>query len=140
MRRDLWAFFGVCLGSIACLSLALSSTRRNAIQPVAPQEKTDLDSLTVPGHVLLAEVIVKEIRIAESQDFIDLHAKYPHKWERYVVTFEVTKVLKGRFDRPEIKVLVHSPSSDLHVREEGQRGRISANDSSGPYEFMAAKG
>ena len=140
MSRHLWTLFGLFLGLIACLSLALSSTQRQVIQPEAAMEKPNLESLTLPARSFLAEVIVKEIRFAEAADFTNLHARYPRRWERYVVTFEITKVLKGRFDRSELSVLVHSPTMDLKVREKGQRGRILASGSSGPYEFFPVKG
>jgi hypothetical protein len=37
------------------------------------------------------------------------------------VVFDVDKVMQGRFEKREIRFLVHSPSADLSVREVGQR-------------------
>ena len=89
-----------------------------------------------------AEVIVRDIQIVPSDkpgDRIDASQGTPHAREyAWVVRFEVTKVLKGRFPRSELRILVHSPSRDLHVSRKGQRG-VLHRDRSGtgwPYRFV----
>jgi hypothetical protein len=38
----------------------------------------------------------------------------------WVVVFDMDKVMQGRFEKRQIRFLVHSPSADLSVREVGQ--------------------
>jgi hypothetical protein len=107
---------------VVCFTVALVGSRLGAIHAAAPVVEPELVSPPVQSGDLVAEVIVKEIRIAESKDFTELHASFPHKWERFVVRFEMTKVLKGRVAQRELTVLVHSPSRDLKGSQVGQRG------------------
>lgn len=67
------------------------------------------------------EAIVREIRIAKPNDVVDVRAVSPYEKRRWVVVFEVNKVLKGSFARPKISFMVHSPSMELGVREAGER-------------------
>src|SRR5207248_574608 len=113
---------GLSIGLVVCLYLTLVCSRWKASQPVAPNREFDVEASPEPHGDIIAEVIVQEIKIAQAKDFHDLHARFPQKWERYVVRFELTKVLKGRVAKRELSVLVHSPSRDLKGSRVGERG------------------
>ena len=66
------------------------------------------------------ETTVREKTIAAPGETADVRWVSPYESKQWVVVFQVDRVLRGRFEEHEIRFLVHSPSRDLGVREEGQ--------------------
>jgi hypothetical protein len=81
----------------------------------APNVKTE----TTEGVEI--ETTVREIKIAMAGETADVDWVSPYESKRWVVVFEVDRVLRGRFAKREICFLVHSPSRDLGVSKRGQR-------------------
>ena len=73
-----------------------------------------------PVSDLTLETTVREKSIAgpgETADVRWVSTYEPHQW---IVVFDIDKVVLGRFEKSEIRFLVHSPSADLGVRDVGQ--------------------
>jgi hypothetical protein len=67
------------------------------------------------------EAIVREVRIAEPGDVVDVDAISPYERHRWVVVFDVTRVLKGSYGKSQISFMIHSPSRDMGVSKAGER-------------------
>ncbi len=91
-----------------------------------------VESTGIPGpHVLRTrrseplldvtlETTVREKTIAAPGETADVLWPSPYEPNQWIVVFDVGKVTRGRFEKSEIRFLVHSPSADLGVREVGQ--------------------
>jgi hypothetical protein len=66
------------------------------------------------------ETTVREKTIAGPGETADVLWPSPYEPNQWIVVFDVDKVTRGRFEKTEIRFLVHSPSADLGVREVGQ--------------------
>lgn len=112
----------------ALLVLAVLSTwaRWDALHPVpSPAVPADL----APGQDQ-ARVIVREIRLIHGGGDDELEDEPVDATQgaarigsfAFLVELDVQKVLRGRFPRQSVRVLVHSPSADLGVSRVGERG------------------
>jgi hypothetical protein len=77
------------------------------------QENQPLSGITL-------ETTVREKTIAATGEAADVRWVSPDQRQQWVVVFHVDRVVQGRFEKSEIRLLVHSPSADLGVREAGQ--------------------
>ena len=59
------------------------------------------------------ETTVREKTIAGPDETADVEWLSPYERHRWVVVFDVDRVVRGRFERRQIRFLVHSPSRDL---------------------------
>jgi len=66
------------------------------------------------------ETTVREQTIAGPDETADVRWVSPYEQHRWVVVFDVDRVVQGRFEKRRIRFLVHSPSRDLGVSEAGQ--------------------
>ena len=78
------------------------------------QENQPLSDLTL-------ETTVREKSIARPGETADVRWVSPYEPQQWIVVFDVDRVVLGRFEKSEIRFLVHSPSADLGVREMGQQ-------------------
>jgi hypothetical protein len=103
------------------LTITLVWARWGGIQPGRAVE-----AATEPSGDDQARVIVRDIDMVPSDrpgDGIDAIQGSPRMMHfAYLVTFEVTNVLRGQFPKQELHILVHSPSADLGVSSGSQRG------------------
>jgi hypothetical protein len=72
-----------------------------------------------PFADLKLETTVRKIEIAGPAATADVQWSKadPNRW---LVVFDVDRVVKGRFEEPQVRFVVHSPSADLSVRDVGQ--------------------
>jgi hypothetical protein len=85
------------------------------------------DRLTPPQNVKIA-TIVRQIEIARPGETAAVRWSSPYERHQWVVVFDVDRVLFGRFERPQLRFLVHSPSADLGVRKTGQHVVLERRD------------
>ena len=78
------------------------------------QENQPLSDLTL-------ETTVREKSIAGPGATADVVWASPYERHQWIVVFSVDRVVQGRFQESAVRFLVHSPSADLGVHEEGQR-------------------
>jgi hypothetical protein len=64
---------------------------------------------------------VQELEIADPAETADVRWASRYERRQWRVVFKVDKVLYGRFEKPQLSFLVHSPSADLGIRKTGER-------------------
>lgn len=77
-----------------------------------------------------ARVVVREIRLIHGGGDAELEDEPVDATQgaarigsfAFLVELDVQKVLRGRFPRPSVRILVHSPSADLGVSRVGEPG------------------
>jgi hypothetical protein len=131
------------LGSlIVFLTIALVSARRMGTHRAPADVPPPIEPTSRPDGDDQAPVIVQTVEIVPSdRPGGHIHAiQGVPRMQRlaYVVTFKVTGTLRGRFDEPELRILVHSPSADLGVRQGSRRGILHRyrSGSGGRYQFV----
>jgi hypothetical protein len=105
----------VVLMAYLCLIFISIYQENHSLSDVG-MESTDWESLSD----VKIETTVREIMIAGPDETADVQLVSRHDRHRWVVVFDVDRVLEGRFEKREIRFLVHSPSRDLGVHEKGQ--------------------
>ncbi len=121
MRR---ASIVVASGLVVLVVLA-AWARWDALHPAPPADPADL----TPGQDQ-ARVVVREIRLirgGEDDELEDDPVDATQGAARigsfaFLVELDVQKVLRGRFPRRSVRILVHSPGADLGVNRVGERG------------------
>jgi hypothetical protein len=98
--------------------LAIYLFLRFATSDQSAHPAADVKTETTAGVKI--ETTVREIAIASPGETADVDWVSPYESKRWVVVFDVDRVLRGRFAKREIRFLVHSPSLNLDVREKGQ--------------------
>lgn len=131
----------VVLSALVVLVLLSAWARWDALYPVRPADPADLS----PGQDQ-ARVIVREIRLIHGggdDEFEDDPVDATQGAARigsfaFLVELDVQKVLRGRFPRRSVRVLVHSPSADLGVSRPGEHGVLHRRreGSGGRYWFL----
>jgi hypothetical protein len=76
------------------------------------------DNQPLPDVTL--ETTVRGMTIAGPDETADVRWVSPYETKRWVVVFDVDRVVQGRFENREVRFLVHSPSADLRVQDQGQ--------------------
>ncbi len=77
-----------------------------------------------PRSDLTLETTVREKSIAGPGATADVVWASPYERQRWIVVFDIDRIVLGQFEKSEIRFLVHSPSRDLgeHVVLERRRG------------------
>src|SRR5438132_1028930 len=104
MRRTLRTLFCLCVGLTLCLTLALRSAPSQGVNAPVPEVKPDDESPQSPDGDVQVEATVVEEDILPDVVVNGRRHKLPANW---VVRFQVTKVLRGRLGKSELRFVVH---------------------------------
>ncbi|MHB1560276.1 MAG: hypothetical protein ACYC61_22725 [Isosphaeraceae bacterium] len=117
----------VAASALVVLVVLAAWARWDALHPAAtpPVDPADL----TPGQDQ-ARVVVREIRLihgGEDDELEDDPVDATQGAARigsfaFLVELDLQKVLRGRFPRQSVRILVHSPSADLGVSRPGEHG------------------
>lgn len=115
----------VVVSALVVLVVLSAWARWDALHPVPSVDPVEL----TPGQDQ-ARVVVREIRLihgGEDDELEDDPVDATQGAARigsfaFLVELDVQKVLRGRFPRQSVRILVHSPSADLGVSRVGEHG------------------
>src|SRR5579883_875404 len=138
MRRTRRILLCLCAGLTLCLILAFRSSTGQPDNAPAPGVQPDHESSRAPDGDIQVEATVVEEDIVPGGI---VNGRRHKPWENWVVRFQITRVLKGRLNKSELRFVVHSPSQELGLTGGvGQRGVLHGYRTSGRYEFVPAGG
>ena len=116
----------ILISLLALMTIGLVWARRGTTHSAQKDLRAPFETPPKPDGDDQARVIVRAVDIIPSDrpaGRIDAIQGSPKTMRfAWVVTFQPTEVLRGRFDKKELRILVHSPSADLGVRGKSNRG------------------
>ncbi len=130
--------------ALIVFALMTAWARWDSLHPLPPEARLSTDPASwTPGQDQ-ARVVVREVRLIhggqydDEEDPVDaIQGTSRNDAFAFLVEMDVQDVLRGRFPRGRLRIMVHSPSADLGVSRAGQAGVLHRHreGSGGRYEF-----